>query len=151
MSDNKDIKKLWDEAVNNLSDHFQKLKPQLDKFPLAYSLQYSLKDGYTLVINEDYLAESNPIEWSKSQHSTKPHVKIRDMPALESSTNEELLKNLGKGTEKLNIAFKELQDKYPFVTEFKITKQESDHYRIYNVIDVNQATSCNGQFLGRKE
>ncbi|MHA7844105.1 MAG: hypothetical protein ACX93I_12355 [Winogradskyella sp.] len=67
------------------------------------------------------------------------------------STNDELLKNLGRDTEKLNIAFKELQDKYPFVTEFKITKPNSDYYKIYNVIDVNQATSCNGQFLSRKE
>ena len=78
MSDVKDMEKLWGEAVNNLGDYFNKLKPQLDKFPLAYSLQYSLKEGYKLVVKQDYLGKSNPIEWSKSQNSTEPHVKIRD-------------------------------------------------------------------------
>ncbi|MFC0604146.1 hypothetical protein [Winogradskyella pulchriflava] len=72
------MEKLWGEAVNNLGDHFNKLKPELDKFPLAYSLQYSLKDGYTLVVNEDYLVESDPIKWSKNPYASKPHVKIRD-------------------------------------------------------------------------
>jgi len=73
-----DKEKIWSEAINSLGNKFDALKSELDKFPLAYSLQYSLEKGYIIVINEDYLFEENPIEWSKDLYASKPHVKVRD-------------------------------------------------------------------------